>query len=312
MRTNENQTLSSVDQYSSVCKTSAMHWFAVCLALATLSPSAQAGMASKATSATVPCPTAAAAMPAPARAVVRRKAAVNPSTVTTPTVGLQRPATRKVNPSRVKPKTAPTAAAAPSPHVGCAPASVVAPPALSTLITGASPAPAYPSSALPPFAVPLDAVPAVIDGVPDTGAPVAPYAMPALIDDATGARAPVMSSNAPFPWAPALFVGGKPFHPGTVGENSWPSLPAQPAAPSLPEMPRETDREIGLPVPPPGNPDLLPVIPSLPEEAGPAEVPEPASLALVLSGLLAVWAQAVRKGRRVRGRLQQRRLQSLA
>lgn len=257
-----------------------------------------------------PCATAAPAVAAPLHAKARSRTAAKPAVRKATTVGLQPGAVRKPRPAGARPSVAPRVAKAPPPQVGCVSAPVGVPQALTALLGNAAPVAAYPQSIIPPFAVPLEGVPAVVDGPVDTGAPVLQQPVPAVASGAAN------SPSALLPWMafqhyPLLTWSnageGRPVVPATaqapaetdreLEQPEAPTIPGMPGAPESPEMPGQpgTPELPGLPALPEtpiGGPDLEPSLPPLTT----AEVPEPASLALViLAGLLAAATQALRR-----------------
>jgi hypothetical protein len=283
----------------------AIGWLVACVAIAAITTPAIGGLTSPAASQAWPCAPGAAALAAPKRAVVKRKVAAKPTVASASGVGTQAPTVRKPKRPRAKPVAGPTATRAPVPQDGCAPPPVAAPRALNTLVGGPAPASSYPQSVVPPFSVPLDAAPAIVDGAPDTGAPLPAPNVPAMAGGAPGTPGAAPALMAPFTWLPATVTGGSRNSTESNPEESWTPAPQWPTLPPLAQLPEETDREIELPelpVPPITNPDLKPIDPTSPALLTPGEVPEPASLALMLSGLFAIGAQALRKRRQAGSR----------
>lgn len=283
----------------------ALAWLVACVAIAAVTTPAIGGVTSPSASQAWPCAPGSTALAAPKRTVIKRKIAAKPVAASALGVGIAAPTVRKPKRPRAKPVVAPSATGLPVPQAGCAPLPVAAPRALNALVGGPASAPTYPQSVLPPFSVPLAAVPAVVEGVPDAGAPVATPGGPAAFAGATGAPSGAPAPLAPFTWMPATAIGGSRNSTEPDPDASWSTPPQWPAQPPLAQIPPETDREINLPelpVPPIENPDLQPTDPTSPLVTVPGEVPEPASLALMLVGLLAAWGQAFRKRRQDGGR----------
>lgn len=261
-----------------------------------------------------PCATAAPATAAPQRAKAPLRAAAKPAARKTVAVGVQPRAVRKPRQAVAHPRVAPSATKVSAPQDGCVAAPIGVPIALTALLGAAAPAAGFPQSTVPAFVVPLDAMPAVLDGPMDDGAPVLQQPVPATADG---------TANWPVAWLPLVGIG----HPAPVWSNAGGGQPLPPqwsAARPTAQLPLETDREFEQPgtgTPPelvpmptiPGMPETpeLPGLPAMPETPvdnpyleppGPgnlptaAAVPEPASLALVvLAGLIAAATQALRR-----------------